>query len=326
MTGTGGFQTQAYNQPAAAVAGNFASQNPYFTYDAGPGGLVAGSAGVTIGRFGWVVPPLDPDGTPTIVNNFGYAAPDGLTLNAQQGLITAYLANSGMLIQAGFQMGLMTGGDFWVVNDGTAEAELGNKAYAYLATGKVAFAPAGTVFGGASATGSTITPETFSVTGSVASAGSGSGDNNSVLTVTVVGAGTLYPGASISGTNIPTAPAPKIVAQLTGTTGGVGTYSLDTPEITAASETISGTYGLLTIGTATGTFAVGDVLTGTNVVAGTAITANVSGSGGSSGTMVVNNNANVGSTTITASVAVETKWIARSTGLAGEIVKIGDHP
>ena len=38
MSGTGGFQTQIYNQPAVAVAGDFASQNPFFTLDAGPGG------------------------------------------------------------------------------------------------------------------------------------------------------------------------------------------------------------------------------------------------------------------------------------------------
>jgi hypothetical protein len=38
MSGTGGFQTSTTDQPAFAVAGDFASQNPYFTFDAGPGG------------------------------------------------------------------------------------------------------------------------------------------------------------------------------------------------------------------------------------------------------------------------------------------------
>ena len=41
--------------------------------------------------------------------------------------------------------------------------------------------------------------------------------------------------------------------------------------------------------------------------------------------MVVNNNAVVTSTTITASTAVETRWCAVSTGFAGELVKITDH-
>jgi hypothetical protein len=145
------------------------------------------------------------------------------------------------------------------------------------------------------------------------------------MTVTAVGSGTVVPGASISGTGIPTASAPKVVAQLTGAAGGIGTYSLDIAEITFASGTISGTYGTLTIGTATGVFAVGDVLTGANVVAGTTITANITGAGGTGGTMVVNNNTVVASTTITASLAVETKFFARSTGLPGEVVKISSH-
>jgi hypothetical protein len=85
---------------------------------------------------------------------------------------------------------------------------------------------------------------------------------------------------------------------------------------------VVGTYGVFTIGTATGTFAVGDVLTGTGVVAGTQITANLTGTGGTSGTMIVNNNTVVSSTTITASTAVETKWVATSSGPNGANVKI----
>jgi hypothetical protein len=53
-----------------------------------------------------------------------------------------------------------------------------------------------------------------------------------------------------------------VVSQLTGAAGGVGTYVLSSARITVASETISGTYGTLTIGTATGPFAVGDVSSG----------------------------------------------------------------
>lgn len=315
MSGTGGFQTQVYDQPAAFIAGNRTSQNPIFSYNAGPGGLVAGTS-LFVGRFAWVTPPLDPNGAPSIANSFGNGAPNGFLMLTQQGLNTTYLSNAGMQVQQGYAVGdLMIGGDFAVVNDGTTEAEYGMKVFAYVATGKAAFAAAGTTFGGASATGSTVTAETFSVTGSI---------SGNTLTVTAVGSGTVYPGASISGTNIPSNVAPQIVAQLSGTAGGVGTYSLNVGEITAASETISGTYGLLTIGTATGTFAVGDVITGSGVVTSppTIITANVTGAGGSGGTMVVNNNTAVSSTTITASQAIETQFYARSTGLPGGVVKI----
>lgn len=322
MSGTGGFQTQVSSQPAFAVAGDFASQNPYFTFDAGPGGLVSGTPGVAVGRFAWVYPPVDAAGTGKVALNTGAGPVAGFVHREQQATITAFLGINSMQIVPGQQMTLMTGGDFWVVNDGTTEAApqdpfggAAMKAFAQVATGKVEFHAAGTVVGGASATGSSIAAATFSVTGSIADA---------TLTVTVVGSGTVVPGATISGTGILT--GTKIVSQLTGTAGGVGTYLVSVGDQAAASTTVSGTYGILTIGTATGTFAVGDILTGTNVVAGTAITANITGSGGTGGTMVVTNNTVVGSTTITASFAVETKWYAMSSGQAGELVKISDHP
>lgn len=315
MSGTGGFQTQVYYQPAAFIPGNRVSQNPIFSYDAGPGGLVSG-ASLFVGRFAWVTPPLDPNGGPTIANSFGNGAPNGFLMLNQQALNTTFLSNAGMQVQPGAQTALQIGGDFAIQNDGTTEAQVGQKAFAFVATGKATFATAGTIFGGASATASSIAAATFSVTGSIA---------GNIMTVTVVGSGTVTPGASVSGTSIPTSPAPQVVAQLTGTPGGVGTYSLNVGEITAASETISGTYGILTIGTATGTFAVGDVLTGGSgpaISALTIITANITGNGGTGGTMAVNVNTVIGSGTITASLAVETQFYARSTGLPGEPVKI----
>lgn len=317
MSGTGGFQTQAYPQPVMAIEGDFATQNPYFSYKAGPGGLVSGGPnGVHTGYFAWTYPPDDPDGTPTIVQNFGAGPVAGFVLRNNQGLITQYLAQAGSIIQPGFEMFLLTGGDFWVVNNGSTEAEIGQKAFANLATGKVQFAAAGTIVGGASATGSSIAAGSSSVTGSI---------SDDILTVTAVGSGTLYPGTTVTGTGIPS--GVQIVSQLTGTTGGVGTYLLNVGGIAqTASETITGAYGILTIGTATGVFAIGDILTGSGVVAGTAITANLTGSGGTGGTMVVNNNTVVSSTTITASTAVETKWYAESTGVAGALVAISDHP
>jgi len=314
---TGGWQTQVYDQPAAFVAGDRVSNNPIATLDAGPGGLIAGPGGVTVGRFAWVFPPDDPNGGYQVVQNFGYGKPNGFVMRNLQALNSTYLSNAGNLIQPGFEMALATFGDFGVVNDGTV-VPIPNysKAFADLATGKVKFANPGTIFGGASATGSTVTPTTFSVTGAI---------SDDVLTVSAVGSGTVYPGSTISGTGIAT--GTKVVSQITPllageSTGGIGRYLVSVGQQNVDSTTVSGAYGLLTIGTATGTFAVGDIISGTNVVAGTAITANVSGSGGSSGTMVVNNNTSVSSTTITASTAVETDFTATSTGQNGDVVKI----
>ena len=113
---------------------------------------------------------------------------------------------------------------------------------------------------------------------------------------------------------------------LTGTPGGIGTYSLNVPEQTVASTAVSGTYGTLTVGgVVTGTFAVGDTITGAGVVAGTQITAFGTGTGGA-GTYIVNNNTVVASTSISALANVETKWIAQSAGVVGELIKITDHP
>jgi len=313
MSGTGGFQTQVYSQPSPAVAGDRASQNPLFSYDAGPGGLVSGSA-LYVGRFAWVTSPLDPNGTPSLANSFGAGAPSGFLMRNQQALNTTFLSPAGMQVQPGAQTALQISGDFWVVNDGTTEALYGQKAYADLATGKVSFAATGSPTTGPSATGSSIAASTFSVTGSIA------GD---VLTVTAVSSGTIVAGATISGSGI--ASGTKVLSQLTGTAGGAGTYRVSIPEQTVASTTVSGTYGTLTIGTltTTATFAVGQQLNATgSVVAGTTITQALTGSGGSGSTFVVDNNTVVSSQVISALVSVETKFYARSTGLPGDLVKI----
>ena len=313
MSGTGGFQTQVYSQPSPAVAGDRASQNPIFSYDAGPGGLVSGSA-LYVGRFAWVTSPLDPNGTPSLANSFGAGAPSGFLMRNQQALNTTFLSPAGMQVQPGAQTALQIAGDFWVVNDGTTEALYGQKAYADLATGKVSFAATGSPTTGPSATGSSIAASTFSVTGSIA------GD---VLTVTAVSSGTIVAGATISGSGI--ASGTKVLSQLTGTAGGAGTYRVSIPEQTVASTTVSGTYGTLTIGTltTTATFEVGQQLNATgSVVAGTTITQELTGSGGSGATFVVDNNTVVSSQVISALVTVETKFYARSTGLPGELVKI----
>lgn len=311
---SGGFQQQAYNQPAVAVAGDFASNNQYWTYDAGPGALVAGAGGITIGRFAWTVPPQDPDGTNGIAQSFGAGPVAGFVHREQQGLNTTFLSNAGMSIPKGFMVTLMTGGDFWCVNDGAAQAVPGLKAYADLATGKVSFAATASPTVGATATGS-IAASTGSFTGSI---------SGNVLTITAVGSGVVVAGGTLSGTNV--ASGTKVTSQLTGAAGGIGTYEVSIAEQTVASTTISETYGTFTAASAlTGTFGVGNVLTGTGISVPTTITQLGTGTGGL-GTYVVDVNTVVSSTTISATSNVETKWIAMSSGLAGELVKISAHP
>ncbi len=308
------FQTFVGTQPAPAVAGDFASANPRFSVDAGPGGLIAGAAGVYVGRFAWwSLSLIDSNDTPAVVNNFGSGPVTGFVHREQQGLITTFLAESSMLIPQGFPMTLMSGGDFWCVNDGATECLVGMKAYANYADGKVTFAATGAP-GTASGSASSIAASTNSFTGSI---------NDNVLTASAV-TGVIRPGTTISGTGVAT--GTKIVSQLTGTAGGAGTYAVSIPEQTVASTAISGTYGTLTVGgTVAGSFGVGDTLTGTGISATTTITQLISGTGGA-GTYAVDVNTVVASTAITAGLQIETKWVAMSAGLAGDLIKISSQP
>jgi hypothetical protein len=309
------FQKTVSVQPAPAVAGDFASANPRASVLAGPGGLIAGANGLTVGRFAWLTSAaVDANDAPAVANNTGSGTPAGFVHREQQGLITTYLTESGMVIPAGFPVTVMDIGDFWCVNDGATTAQVGMKAYANYADGKVTFAATGAA-STAVATGS-IAASTGSFTGSIA-------DN--ILTLTVIGSGVAVPGGTISGTGV--ASGTKIQSQvlplLTGeAVGGIGRYVVNIPEQTVASTTISETYGTFTAASGlTGTFGIGDTLSGASVVAGTTITALGTGTGGL-GTYIVDNNTVVSSTAITAALQFETKWICRSPGLAGELVKI----
>lgn len=315
MSGFGGIQTGVNVQPGVGVAGDFADANPRFSVDAGPAGLVAGPLGCIVGLAAWLsYSQIDSDNAPIAANNFGTGPIAGIVGRAQQGLITQYLSDASMTIPAGFMVTVFSGGSFWVKNDGSTQCYPQQKMYANFSTGKLSFAATGSPTN-ATSTASSIAASTFSVTGSI---------SGNILTVTAVGSGTVVNGATISGTNV--ASGTLIVSQLSGTAGGVGTYALNQGEQTAASTTISGTYGTLTIGgTLSGSFLPGQTLTGSSVVAGTFIGQQLTGTTGGAGTYAVSNNTVVSSTAITGATNVETKWVAMSGGAAGELVKVSTH-
>jgi hypothetical protein len=304
------FPSLVYGQQAPAVVGDFASANPRSSVLAGPFGLVAGPAGVTVGNFAWLSNAYeDINGAPQIVNSFGSGPVSGFVHREQQALITVYLQEASLVVPSGFPITLMSSGDYWVKNSGATQCLPGMYAYANYATGAVSFAAASS--GGTASVTGAIAAGTASVTGSIA------GD---ILTVTAVGSGTLVVGGTLSGTNVAT--GTMIVSQLTGTAGGIGTYSVNIPEQTVASTTISETYGTFTVSAvSSGTLGVGDVLSGSGVTTGTYITALGTGTGGT-GTYIVSPTQTAASTTVTAGTSVQTKWIAMSAGLTGEIVKI----
>ena len=322
---SGGFQQQVNVSLAPGVAGDFASANPWATFDAGPGGLVSGAQGLTVGLFAWVTGPHDPDGSCLIANNFFVAGPQaipnvaGFVHREQQGLITAFLSDAGMTIQSGVAVSLMIQGDFWVVNNGTSQNILGQKAFAKFANGQALFAAAGSTPSSATVVGS-IGTIAYTITASL------SGDT---LTVTGSGNFNIPIGAVVAGTVGGSGVTANtfITGQLTGTLGQVGTYSVSIPEQNVGSGSLTISYAQLTVGSvSSGTIGVGDVLSssgGTALVLNSTITALGTGSGGT-GTYIVYpvQSGAVGSETISAQLAQETKWYAASVGLVGEIVKI----
>lgn len=76
--------------------------------------------------------------------------------------------------------------------------------------------------------GVSVTSRTASFTGSIAT---------TTLTVSAISAGTIYPSMQISGTGVTA--GTRIVAQLTGTSGGTGTYTVSASQ-TVSSTTITG--------------------------------------------------------------------------------------
>ena len=92
----------------------------------------------------------------------------------------------------------------------------------------------------ATTSGNSITPESVSFTGSISSTD---------LYVTSVASGSIAIGSYVTG---PGAPAgAQITCQTSGTPGGVGTYGFYVGEGTVSSETLTDSYGVLTVGSVT---------------------------------------------------------------------------
>jgi hypothetical protein len=305
------FQTSVGVQPAPALAGDFANGNPRFSVPAGPGGLIAGPNGLTIGRFAWIsYASIDGDGAPAAANNNGAGPIAGFVHRDQRALITTYLGTSSNVVPAGFDVTVHNGGDFWVKNEGTTQALPGQYAYANCNNGAATFGASLS----ASATGS-IAANTGSFTGSI---------NGNILTISAVSSGVVVKGGLLTGTNVAT--GTRVLSQVSGATGGVGTYIVSIAEQTVASTTISETYGTFTAASGlSGLFGPGNVLAGTGVTAGTTITDYGTGAGGL-GTYIVDTTQTASSTVITGALNVLTKWVCMSPGLPGELVKISSHP
>ena len=117
------FQKKLNRDLPVAVEGDFASTNPYHSVLAGEGNLKAGPDGVTIGRFAWADPV-----TGLVSNAKITGGVIGFVRRDNTALLTKYLAESTMLIPAGFGVTLYDKGDFW--GRFAAPAAIGQKVFA----------------------------------------------------------------------------------------------------------------------------------------------------------------------------------------------------
>lgn len=295
------FQNSVNSTPAPAVAGDFASTNPRAVVLAGPNGLIAGPNGVTVGQFAWV----QADGI--TVDNFGIGdvAPTGFVHRDQQALITLFLAESSNVIPPGFPVTLHDAGDFWdLLQAGSSSVAPGSALYARLSDGAlVSSLPAG-----ASVTASSGSTFTATATGTS-------------LVVTAV-TGLISIGDTISGTGVTA--GTTIIAQVSGTAGGAGTYTTSVASTASAATVTSFGTVLDVTAVASGVLAVGDAISGTGIPTGATIAAQVSGATGGVGvyTMNIPATAYAASTTVTVVAGILTKFVAKSVAAVGQLVKI----
>ena len=318
-----GFPTQVNVVAAPAVAGDFASCNPRATVDASYGALVAGPNGLTVGRFAWV------DSSNLTANNTGSGAPTGFCRRDQKGLITAYLGDDTMSINAGSPATLFSAGDFWAKNDGAVTSAIGMIAYALNSTGQVAFNVAGTPPSAASCTGGTVAKIVSATTGAAIPTTTPSmtaSISGTTLTVTAVASGTVVGiGQVLSGgsSSVGYVDANTTITGYGTGTGGTGTYTVSISNaVTSTTITASGGCMTLTGANTTGVFAVGQTLSvasSGSLTAGTTITGIVSAPGGAAGTYLLNQVAATAVTagTITATNAMFLTVDSSSTGTWG---------
>ncbi len=299
----GSFQRTVNLYNPIGVEGDFASRNPRATALTPNGGaFVAGPNGVNIGNFAWVAS----DGI--TVNSYatGAVAPSGYVHRDQQGLLTEYLQAAGMLIPPGFPVTLMVAGDFLDLIAGGNAAVVGSQCYARYSDGALF---TGVAPGGATGTGSIGSTSTAAIS-----------STTSVVLSAVTGL--ISDGDTIAGTGIPV--GTTILSGATANNGGAGTYVLSAAVDITVSETVTTFGNVLDVTAVTGTFAIGDAVTGTGIPAGATLASQVSGATGGVGvyTLSIPATAYAASTALTIVGGILTSFVAKSTANVGQLVQI----
>jgi hypothetical protein len=230
-----GFQTFVNRHLAPGVVGAFASMNPRAVVLAGPGAFKADEdAPVVVGFFAWGSPGTSLAYGEETSNSFlGFVANEGQTV------ITEFLGMNRLVVQAGFPVTLYSHGDFWAFVAGGA-VSAGDPIYADAATGEPTVDDA-----------SAANPDTGFVAATAAPANPSSTSSSlaatGVLTVGATLTGTISIGDGNS-THVTSANMPDnvfIMAQLTGSPGGTGTYQTTSRGKVVAAEAMTFVTGRL---------------------------------------------------------------------------------
>lgn len=269
-----GFQNQVNIQQAPAVAGDFASANPRRSAVASEAGFVAGPGGVIVGRFAWV----GADGRTVQSHGTAPAAPAGFVHREQQALITQYLGQASNVISEGFPVTIMESGDFFATVVGGTAATRGATVYADYDTGEINI--------GSAATGASVTASIGSTnTASLGATFTASADTDATRIVVSAVTGLISVGETLSGTGITA--GTKVVSQVSGTTGGAGTYQLDKTN-TASSATVTSFGNVVKVTSTTGLISIGDTISGgAGFPAGATVVSQASGTTGGAGNYVI---------------------------------------
>lgn len=195
-----GFQTFVNNLPPVGVQGDFAGANIRANVVASLNGFVASPGGVTVGQGCWADPAYGIAASYYRPNSFM-----GFVHRNMQGLITTYLANSGLTIPGGDPVTAMDQGDFWGLF--ASSAAVGQKVYFNPVTGALTAAATGgsvtasntsaTTSGGNTLTLVGTTTGTVAIGQAVVMAGLPAG------TYITAGSGTSWTIANVDGATIP---------------------------------------------------------------------------------------------------------------------------
>lgn len=210
-----GFQKHVNQQPAPAVEGDFASTNPLasIVQTVAGGYKVAAGQSVRVGYFAWA-------GADGLIYSSAAAAGAGAQVgfvgrqaNEPSALITAFLGESIMTLQAGTPCTLFDMGDFWASVQGGAA---GDAVFAVNTTGAPSLVDDATT----DPTGFTLMSpaKVNAVTANTTTIAA----NTGIMTIATVSSGVVEAGQRVTGTGVPA--ETYIEAQLTGTVGGAGTY------------------------------------------------------------------------------------------------------